>query len=147
MVAILFWLIIVVACVAAELHTNAFIAVFIGLGAAVAFVIGLTGLAFVGQAAAWLGVSAVSLLFLRPYAIRRFHHHFPEMDMSLPTHTAMTNLRGFVEIAVGDSNHPGRVKIQGESWKAVTDWPAALPDGTAVVVRKAYGTTLWVDPA
>lgn len=146
MVAILFWLIIVGVCAAVELHTNAFIAVFIGFGAAVSFAIALSGLAFVGQAVAWLGVSAVSLLFLRPYAVRRFHHHSPEMDMSLPTHTAMTNLRGFVEVPVGDPTHPGRVKIQGESWKAVTEWPAALPDGTAVVVRKAYGTTLWVDP-
>ena len=146
MVAILFWLIIVGICAAAELHTNAFIAVFIGFGAAVAFVIALTGLMFVGQAAAWLGVSAVSLFVLRPYAMRRFHHHSPEIDMSLPTNTAMTNLRGLVEAVVGDPSHPGRVKIQGESWRAVTDWPVALPDGTPVVVRKAYGTTLWVDP-
>ena len=77
--------------------------------------------------------------------MRRFHHRY-ERDMTLPTATAMTDLRGFVEEAVGDENHPGRVKIQGESWKAVTDWPDRAPDGTPVIVKKAYGTTLWVEP-
>jgi membrane protein implicated in regulation of membrane protease activity len=78
--------------------------------------------------------------------MRKFHHHRFEINMSQPTNTAMTDMRGTVEMPVGDATHPGRVKIQGESWKAVTDWPAQLPDGTPVVVKKAYGTTLWVDP-
>lgn len=146
MVATLFWIVIVGFCFVAELHTNAFIAVFIGFGAAISFVLSLAGLPFVLQAIAWLGVSALTLVILRPLAIHRFGRRPFEIDMTLPTNTAMTDLRGVVESSVGDENHPGRVKIQGESWKAVTNWPAELPDGTAVVVRKAYGTTLWVDP-
>ena len=66
--------------------------------------------------------------------------------MTLPTATTMTDLRGVVEEPVGDELHPGRVRIQGELWKAVTDWPVILNDGTPVVVKKAFGTTLWVDP-
>ena len=137
MVAILFWVVIVGFSFVLELHSNAFIAVFIGFGA---------GLPFTFQAGAWLVVSAVSLVTLRPFAMRKFHHHRFEIDMSQPTNTAMTDMRGTVEMPVGDATHPGRVKIQGESWKAVTDWPAQLPDGTLIVVKKAYGTTLWVDP-
>ena len=129
-----------------EVHTNAFIAVFIGFGAAISFVLALAGLPFGFQAGAWLVVSAVSLVTLRPFALRKFHHRRYEIDMSQPTNTAMTDMRGTVELPVGDATHPGRVKIQGESWKAVTDWPAQLPDGTPIVVKKAYGTTLWVDP-
>ena len=144
--AVLFWVVIVGFSFTTELHTNAFIAVFLGFGAAVSFVFALAGLPFFLQAAAWLGVSAVSLVLMRPYAMRRFHHHAFELDMSQPTNMAMTDMRGFVELPVGDAGHPGRVKIQGESWKAVTDWPTELPGGTAVVVRKAYGTTLWVEP-
>jgi len=146
MLAIVFWLAIVGVCFVAEVHTNAFIAVFIGFGAAISFVLALGGLPFLFQALTWLFVSALTLFFLRPFAMRRFHHRY-ERDMTLPTNTALTDMRGFVEVAVGDANHPGRVKIQGESWKAVTDWPIALPDGTPVVVRKAYGTTLWVEPS
>jgi membrane protein implicated in regulation of membrane protease activity len=58
----------------------------------------------------------------------------------------MTDLRGVVLNAVGDERHPGKVKIQGESWKAVTEWPEPIPDGSMIVVKKAFGTTLWVDP-
>jgi membrane protein implicated in regulation of membrane protease activity len=146
MVAVLFWVLIVGFSFVLELHSNAFIAVFIGFGAAISFVLALAGLPFAFQAGAWLAVSAITLVTLRPFAMRRFHHHAFEINMSQPTNTAMTDMHGFVEMPVGDATHPGRVKIQGESWKAVTDWPAQLPDGTPVVVKKAYGTTLWVDP-
>jgi membrane protein implicated in regulation of membrane protease activity len=146
MLAILFWVAIIIFMFVGEVHTNAFIAVFIGFGAAISFVLALAGLPFAFQAGAWLVVSAVSLVTLRPFALRKFHHHRYEIDMSQPTNTAMTDMRGTVELPVGDATHPGRVKIQGESWKAVTDWPAQLPDGTPIVVKKAYGTTLWVDP-
>jgi membrane protein implicated in regulation of membrane protease activity len=46
---------------------------------------------------------------------------------------------------VGDEGHPGRVKIKGESWKAVTEATSPIPSGTQIIVRKAYGTTLWVE--
>ena len=142
----LFWFVIVAFCFAVEVHTNAFVAVFAGFGAAISLVLALAAVPFFLQAGVWLGVSVVSLLFLRPFAVRRFQRHRFEIDMSQPTDTAMTDMHGLVELPVGDANHPGRVRIQGESWRAVTDWPKELPDGTAVVVRKAYGTTLWVDP-
>lgn len=143
---VLFWGVIVIFCIAAEVHTNAFVSIFVGIGATVAFILALAGVPFVLQAALWLVLSAVMIAFLRPYALRRFRHHPYEIDMSRPTSNPMTDLRGFVEATVGDERHPGRVKIRGESWRAVTDWPEAIPDGTAIVVTKAYGTTLWVVP-
>lgn len=146
MVAVLFWLVIVGMCVAVEIHTNAFVALFIGLGALASLVLALVGVPFALQAVAWLGLSGVTLAGLRPLALRKFGHRPYELDMSRPTTTTMTDLRGFVEVAVGGEESPGRVKIQGESWKAVTNWPEVLPDGTQIVVRKTYGTTLWVDP-
>jgi membrane protein implicated in regulation of membrane protease activity len=144
--AILFWLIIVVVCVVAELHTNAFIALFIGFGAAVAFILAIASVPFALQAILWLIISGVTLMALRPFAMKNFHRALVT-DMSRPTKSALTNLKGIVEVTVGDENHPGRVKIQGESWKAVTDWIEPIPDGSPIVVKKTYGTTLWVEPA
>ena len=143
--AIAFWLVILLICIAAEIHTNAFIALFIGFGAVVALILSFSGVAFAFQAVFWLVVSGVTLAALRPFAMKNFHRPLVT-DLSRPTKSALTNLKGMVEETVGDESHPGRVKIQGESWKAVTDWPAQLPDGTPIVVKKAYGTTLWVDP-
>ncbi len=146
MVTLLFWAVIVVFCIALEVHTTAFIALFIGLGATISFILALAGIPFALQAVAWLAFSGATIWFLRPFAMRKFHHHTFEIDMSRPTRNSMTDLRGYVELTVGDERHPGKVKIQGESWKAVTDWPEAIPDGAQVVVKMAYGTTLWVDP-
>jgi len=142
----LFWAVIVLVCLAAEVHTNAFVALFIGLGATLSFILALAGVAFALQCAAWLVFSGATVWLLRPLAIRRFHHHAYQIDMSRPTRNNMTDLRGYVELTVGNEQHPGTVKVQGETWKAVTDWPEAIPDGTPIVVRMAYGTTLWVEP-
>ena len=46
MVAILFWVVIIGFSFVLELHSNAFIAVFIGFGAAISFVLALAGLPF-----------------------------------------------------------------------------------------------------
>jgi membrane protein implicated in regulation of membrane protease activity len=143
---LLFWFVIVLFCLATEVHTNAFVALFVGVGATLSFLLALAGVPFALQALAWLIVSGATLMFLRPYALRRFHHRPYEIDMSRPTSNTMTDLRGMVEATVGDERHPGKVKIQGETWKAVTEWPEAIPEGSQVVVRKAFGTTLWVDP-
>jgi membrane protein implicated in regulation of membrane protease activity len=144
--AVLFWVILAVFCLAVEIHTNAFVSLFIGIGAVISFILALAGIPFWLQAVVWLGASASTIVFLRPFAIRRFHHRAYEIDMSRPTSNTMTDLRGVVLNVVGDEQHPGKVKIQGESWKAVTDWPESIPDGAMIVVRKAFGTTLWVDP-
>jgi membrane protein implicated in regulation of membrane protease activity len=142
--AILFWLIIILVCIFAEIHTNAFLAVFIGAGAIVPFFLSLASVPFALQAILWLVISAVLIGALRPAALHRFHRR-GVTDMAAPSKSSMTNLTGFVEDTVGDEGHPGRVKIKGESWRAVTDAKEAIPDGVQIVVRKTFGTTLWVE--
>ena len=142
-----FWIAIIVASAALEVHSGALVALFVGAGALVALLLALVGVPFVLQAGAWLAFSGLSLGLLRPFAVKKFHHRARQLDLARPAMNAMTNLTGVVEITVGDELHPGRVKIQGESWKAVTDWPESLPGGSPVIVRKTFGTTLWVDPS
>jgi membrane protein implicated in regulation of membrane protease activity len=142
--AVLFWLIIILVCIFAEIHTNAFLAVFIGAGAIVPFFLSLASVPFAVQAILWLVISAILIGALRPAAMHRFHHK-GVTDMAAPSKSSMTNLTGFVEDSVGDEGHPGRVKIKGESWRAVTDQKEVIPDGAQVIVRKTFGTTLWVE--
>jgi len=144
--AILFWLIILLACIFAEIHTQAFVAIFIGVGAVVAFFLALASVPFAVQAVVWLLVSGVTLLALRPSVVHRYARS-AVVDLSIPASSTFTNLTGFVEEEVGDEGHPGRVKIKGESWKAVSESGTPIPDGVRVVVKKTYGTTLWVEKA
>lgn len=141
---IVFWVIIILVSAAAEFHTNALAALFVGVGAGVAFVLALGGVPFVIQALAWVVVTLVSIATLRPIALKRFHP--PAGNLSEPIHTPMSGQFGIVEDEVGDEVHPGRVKIRGESWRAVVDGDGTISPTTPVVVVKAYGTTLWVRP-
>lgn len=141
--AIVFWLAIILVCIFAEIHTNAFLAVFIGAGAIVPFFLSLASVPFALQAILWLVISGILIGALRPAALHRFHHR-GVTDLAAPSKSSMTNLTGFVEDTVGDEGHPGRVKIKGESWRAVTE-AEAIPDGAQIIVRKTFGTTLWVE--
>lgn len=142
--AVLFWLVIIVVCIFVEIHTNAFIAVFIGAGAIVPFFLALASVPFAVEAVLWLVISGILVAALRPAALHRFHHK-GVLDLSAPANSTMTNLTGYVEDAVGDEGHPGHVKIKGESWRAVSASKETIPDGVQVIVRKTYGTTLWVE--
>jgi membrane protein implicated in regulation of membrane protease activity len=142
--ALVFWSIIVVVFLAVEIHTQAFVAFFLGVSGVVAGVLAIAGVAFWLQVLVWLGVTGLGLWLLRPFALAKFPRHRYERDMTKPSAVAMTNLRGVTESLVGDEENPGRVRIQGESWKAVTEGEP-IPTGAPITVRKAYGTTLWVE--
>ena len=142
--AVFFWVVIIVISGLAELHTNALAALFVGAGAGVAMIVALGGASFPIQALVWLVVTAATLAFLRPLAMKKLRP--PAGDLSNPMHTALTGQFGVVEDEVGDEIHPGRIKIRGESWRAVTEQGSNITVATPVLVTKAYGTTLWVEP-
>lgn len=141
--AIIFWIALTVVCAAAELHTNALVGGFVALGSIVALVAAIGHVNFPLQAGLWLVVSLASTLSLRPLALKRLHRNAPG-DLTEPAPTALTGQNGIVVETVGDEVHPGRVTVRSESWKAVTDGPALMPN-TSVVVTRARGTTLWVE--
>ncbi len=145
--AALLWLLVVLACVALEIHSNAFIALFVGLGAFVALLSTLVGAPLIVATAIWVVVTLGTLWLVRPWAMRTLRRSGHDTDFSTPSLSSMTDLHGVVEMSVGDEQHPGRVRVRGESWRAVTDWPDPLANGTPIVVRKTLGTTLWVEPA
>jgi membrane protein implicated in regulation of membrane protease activity len=116
---------------------------FVAFGATVAALVAIGGGGFWLQALVWLLVSALGLLALRPYAVRRFRH--PGGDLTAPTTSPLTGHEGVVRETVGDELHPGRVTLRSESWRAVTEGAPLEPD-TPVVVTKVHGTTLWVAP-
>ena len=142
--ALLFWVVLLLVSGAIELHTNALVGGFVAFGSLVAFLAALAHVPFAAQAALWLVVTVVSTLALRPFALSKFGPHQPG-DLVGPIDSSMAGLTGPVQEVVGDEHHPGRVLIQGESWRAVTDG-APVEVGVAVVVERVRGTTLWVHP-
>ncbi len=143
--AILFWLVILLVCIFAEIHTQAFVAVFVAVGSIVAFFLALASVPFAVEAVVFVVVTAITLFTLRPSIMRRFART-QVVDLTIPAPSSLANMTGFVEDVVGDEGHPGRVKIRGESWRAVTEQATPIASGARVIVTKAYGTTLWVEP-
>ena len=143
--AILFWLVILLVCIFAEIHTQAFVAVFVAVGAIMAFFLALAGVPFAVEAVVFVVVTAITLFTMRPSVMRRFART-EVVDLTIPAASSLANSTGFVEDVVGDEGHPGRVKIRGESWRAVTERNEPIAAGVRVIVTKAYGTTLWVEP-
>ena len=70
--AVAFWLVIILVCIFAEIHTNAFITVFVGAGAIIPFFLALASVNFPLQAILWVVISGVLLAALRPAALHRF---------------------------------------------------------------------------
>ena len=99
---------------------------------------------FAVQVVLWLVISGVLVGLLRPAALHRFRHR-SLVDLAAPAKSPMTNLTGYVEESVGDAGHPGRVKIKGESWRAVTDADRPSPTAPRSSCADAFGTTLWVE--
>ena len=140
--AIVFWGVLIIICVIAEVHSNAFVAVFVGIGALPALVLAIAGVPIWVQTIVWVIVMTLGLVMLRPVALAHFNHR-PELRLHEPGRTTMTGEHGVAETLIGGQSEGGRVKIRGESWKAIAE-DEDIATGTEVEVSRVLGTTLWV---
>ena len=141
-----FWLLVALICIALEFHSAAFVAVFLAISSVVTLIFSILGVPMWAQFVVWVVLSVVLILTLRPFALRRFQHGHHAHELIEPTQSTMTGRLGVVEVEVGNTGETGRVKVEGESWKAVTSSPKPLKAGTRIVVDKVQSTTLWVLP-
>ncbi len=141
-----FWLIVALVCIALEFHSAAFVAVFLAVSSVVTLILSILGVPMWAQFVVWVVLSAVLVFTLRPYALRRFRHGHHAHELVEPTPSTMSGRVGIVEVEVSSTGEPGRVRVEGESWKAVTTATSPLKAGTRIVVDKVQSTTLWVLP-
>jgi membrane protein implicated in regulation of membrane protease activity len=139
----LIWLIVAVVLLAAELHTQAFYALFLSAGALAAVILAAVGLPVVVQAVGGGAVAVLGVAAARPGLKSLMDRHsvtlrYPGMAGGLVGQRAIT-----VD-DVGDEHHHGHAMLANERWLAVTDEPQPLPAGTPVVVAGVRGTTLLV---
>jgi membrane protein implicated in regulation of membrane protease activity len=139
------WILLIVVCAVVEIHTHAFMAMFVGLGGAVGMIVAIAGAGFVIQAVVWLIVTVVMLLLLRPFALRHFPGGHSNVSIGRPGATAMYNLTGLVVKDISGEDNPGEIVIRSEKWKAVSDSGEPILSGSKVRVQRALGTTLWVE--
>jgi membrane protein implicated in regulation of membrane protease activity len=140
------WLLAGLVLVGLEVHTQAFYALFLALGAFAATIVAIFPDDVWVQAAVAAGVALLGTLLVRPTLARISARHLgPKLTMP----GASDNLVGQPALtleAVGDENHPGHARLFNERWLAVTASPGGVPAHTEVTVVEVRGTTLVVAP-
>ncbi|MGA7989573.1 MAG: NfeD family protein [Candidatus Dormiibacterota bacterium] len=140
------WLVAGLVLVGLEVHTQAFYALFLALGAFAATVVALFPDDVWVQAVVAAGVALLGTVLVRPTLARLSARHLgPKLSMP----GASDNLVGQPAVtleAVGDENHPGHARLFNERWLAVTNNPGGVPAHTEVTVVEVRGTTLVVAP-
>jgi len=141
------WLVAGLALVGMEVHTQAFYAIFLALGAFAATIVAVFPTDVWLQAVVGAGVALLGTVLVRPTLSRLSARHLgPKLTMP----GASDNLVGQAALTlepVGDENHPGHARLFNERWLAVTTAPGGVPAHVEVTVIEVRGTTLVVAPA
>lgn len=141
------WLILGVVLLAVELSHFAFFALFGAVGAfAAAIVAAIWPEAIPLQVAVFVVAAAVGIIAFRPMMSATFHRRH-EFKPGRGVHGSIVGEEVLTLDVVGDSQHPGHVRLAGERWLAVSGSRQPIPAGTPVIVMAVEGTTLEVWPA
>ena len=140
------WLVAGLALVGMEVHTQAFYALFLALGAFAATIVAVFPTDVWLQAVIGAAVALLGTVLVRPTLSRLSARHLgPKLTMP----GASDNLVGQAALTlepVGDENHPGHARLFNERWLAVTTAPGGVPAHVQVTVIEVRGTTLVVAP-
>ena len=133
------YFILAICCFVGELFTMEFSLTCLGIGATAAGGLSWAGYGIWVQVIAFTLVASVCWIGVRPFALRHFYNN--SKHVKTPAEEVIGQ-EALVEIAIDPANQSGRVKVQGESWKATAKTPIAV--GKICIVEKLDGVTLTV---
>jgi membrane protein implicated in regulation of membrane protease activity len=135
------WAVIAVVCLILELMAGDFFIICFSIGAVFAAITAAVGGGIYMQLLAFAVFSLISLFWVRPFAQRYLHKG---EDNRVSNADALMNRQGrVVETVKADSY--GRVQIDGDIWKAVTNESQDIPAGTNVCVVGRESTIITVE--
>ena len=135
------WVVIAVICLIMELMAGDFFIICFSIGAAFAALTAFCGGGFYLQMTMFAVFTLVSLFWVRPFARRYLRKG---EDSRVSNADALMNRQGRVVEAVRADGF-GRVQIDGDIWKAVTNEPQDIPEGSAVRVVGRESTIITVE--
>ena len=133
------WAVVAIVCLILELSSGDFFIICFSIGAVFALISAVLGLSIYWQVFIFALFTLLSVLFVRPVALRYLHKNDPN---KLSNADALMGRTGHVteEIKAGAS---GYVQIDGDLWKAVSNSDIAV--GTTVRVIGRESTILTVE--
>lgn len=135
------WAILSVVCLILELTAGDFFIICFSIGAIFACLTDALGGGIVVQLAVFAAFTLASLFFVRPFAVRFLHKGEPNRVSNAD---ALLGRKGRVVEAVKADSF-GRVQIDGDVWKAVTNEAQDIPAGANVRVTSRESTIITVE--
>ena len=137
---IIFWLVMFVIFLVAEILTLGLTTIWFAGGAIVAFVLALLEVGLPIQIIAFLVVSIVLLILTRPIALRFFNQNREKTNVD-----SLIGQKAVVLEQIDSLHGVGRVEMNGMEWSAKTeDINMVIEQGEVVVVQAIQGVKLIV---
>ena len=135
------WAVIAITCLILELSSGDFFIICFSIGAVFALITAALGLSIYWQIFIFAIFSLLSVIFVRPVALRYLHKNDPNKPSNAD---ALLGRTGKVtEIIQAGGN--GYVKIDGDLWKAVSKSDSDIPIDTTVRVIGRESTIITVE--
>lgn len=135
------WASIAVICLILELSSGDFFIICFSIGAVFGTLSALAGVNIYVQIFVFAVFSVLSIFLVRPVALRYLHRG---EENRVSNADALLGRQGRVVEPVKADGF-GRVQIDGDVWKAVTNEPADIPMGTQVSVIARESTIITVE--
>lgn len=136
------WTLIGVICLILELTSGDFFIMCFSIGAFVTAIAAAFVPSFTVQIIVFAVASLLCLLFVRPLALKYFHRNDSDRQSNVD---AMVGRKGVVTDEIEAGGY-GRVKIDGDSWKACGEGDQAIAKGTRVEVVAIESVIITVKP-
>lgn len=138
-----YWLIAAIVLVIVEICTAGFGALCFALGAAFSALVSGLGGSLTWQILAFVVVSLLTFIFLRPVVVRFLDKKSKDVKTNAE---AIIGRKGVVSECIDASQHTGRVAIDGDDWKAVSEDRSVIEKGTDVEIIKLDSIIVTVKP-
>ena len=135
------WAIVAIVCLILELSSGDFFIICFSIGAVFAVIAAVLGLSIYWQIFIFAVFSLLSVLFIRPIALRYLHKNDPNRASNAD---ALIGRTGHVKETIPASG-TGYVQIDGDMWKAVSNSDAEITIGTSVRVVGRESTIITVE--
>ena len=126
-----YWLIAAIILVVIEIATAGFGTLCFAFGALASALAGYMGLSFTWQLAIFAVVSLLAFIFVRPFAMRFLEKKSGEVKTNAD---ALIGKSGMVTEEIDHTRQLGRVKVDGDEWKAITEDGHSIAAGTEVTI-------------
>lgn len=136
-----FWAVVSVVCLILELTSGDFFIICFSIGALCALLSALVSDSVYVQMMVFAVFALLAILYVRPFAKRYLH---TGEDKRISNADALLGRQGKVVESVKADGF-GRVQIDGDIWKAVTDEPIDIATGMTVRVVNRESTILKVE--